>query len=65
MECCVEQLFRLPSTRILAWNICWLASSTGTNRDHFLQADFRVLISDGGGLDYFLFADNPSDIQHA
>ena len=25
MECCVEQLFRLPTTRILAWNICWLA----------------------------------------
>jgi len=30
MECCVEQQFRLPTTRILAWNICWLA--------HFLQA---------------------------
>jgi len=25
MECCVEQLFRLPTTRTLAWNICWLA----------------------------------------
>jgi hypothetical protein len=25
MECRVEHLFRLPTTRILAWNICWLA----------------------------------------
>jgi len=25
MECCVEQLFRLPTTGILAGNICWLA----------------------------------------
>jgi RNA polymerase sigma factor (sigma-70 family) len=25
MECCMEQLFRLPTTRILAWSICWLA----------------------------------------
>ena len=49
MECCIEQLFRLPTTRILAWNICWLAPSTGTNRDHFPASRFRVLISDGGG----------------
>jgi hypothetical protein len=62
MECCVEQLFRLPTTRILAWNICWLAPSTGTNRDHFLQAEHQSRMA---GLDYFLFADNPSDIQHA
>jgi hypothetical protein len=25
MECCVDPLFRHPTTRILAWNIFWLA----------------------------------------
>jgi len=32
-------------------------SSTGSNRDHFLQADFRVLIRTVPILDYFRIAD--------
>jgi hypothetical protein len=34
-----------------------VCSSTGSNRDHFLEADFPVLIA---CLDYFRFADNSS-----
>jgi len=37
-------------------------SSTGSNRDHFLQADFRVLIRTVPILDYFRFADHPGVI---
>jgi len=56
MECCVEQLFRLPTTRILAWSIL-VSPSTGTNRDHFLQADSRTYTQDAQ-LHYFRVADD-------
>jgi hypothetical protein len=59
MECCVEQLFRLPTTRILAWNICWLAllpepigitscKPTPRTYPHDAQLDYFRIADDSG-----------------
>jgi hypothetical protein len=60
MECCVEQLFRLPTTRILAWNICWLAllpepigitscKPTPRTYPHDAQLDYFRIADDSAG----------------
>ena len=59
MECCIEQLFRLPTTRILAWNICWLAlvpepigitscKPTPRTYPHDAQLDYFRVADDSG-----------------
>src|SRR6266446_10908258 len=59
MECCVEQLFRLPTTRTLAWNICWLAllpqpigitscKPTPRTYPHDAQQDYFRIADDSG-----------------
>jgi len=57
MECCVEQLFRLPTTRILAWSICWLALLPEPIGITSCKPTPRIYPHDAQ-LDYFRIADN-------
>jgi hypothetical protein len=57
MECCVEQLFRLPTTRILAWNICWLALLPEPSAITSCKRTPRTYPHDAQ-LDYFRIADD-------
>jgi len=58
-ECCVEQLFPLPTTKIPAWNICWLAllpepigitscKPTPRTYPHDAQLDYFRIADDSG-----------------
>jgi hypothetical protein len=58
MECCVEQRFRLSTTGILAWNICWLALLSEPIGITSCKPTPRTYPHDAQ-LDYFRIADHP------